>query len=286
MGVKQKISRRGEACLSPTKFTIYCVSFLLLFLSGCGINRQPSVVKIALLAPFEGRYREIGYDALYAARLAIADSGYDHIDLLAIDDGGSVDSAINRAHAIQVDPQIALTLVLGLQVTASEVQTAFGQHPVVIVGQWYTQPAGENVVMLASREIAPRLSQPQPTTITSLTGQSFPIIGSELFALKQMPMLYDDLIGITILSSASLPDEDFTQRYLASDSFVPQPGLLSTLTYDATRLAIESIVKTTPLREIQYEGINGTITFDSDGYWQAAPIYEYTYESGELAIKP
>jgi hypothetical protein len=259
---------------------------LLVLLSGCTVSQQPYVVKIALLAPFEGRYREIGYDALYAARLAIADSGYDHIDLLAIDDGGSIDSAIDRARAIQYDPQIAFTLVLGLQATASEVQAAFGQHPLVIIGHWNTQPRGENVVMLASREIATRLSQPQPTTITSLTEQTFPIVGSELFALKQLPMLYADLSGFTLLSSAQLPDADFTQRYLASDSFVPQPGLLSTLTYDATRLAIKSIVNGTPLRDIQYEGINGTIAFDSDGYWQAAPLYEYTYENGELVIKP
>jgi hypothetical protein len=259
---------------------------LLALLSGCTVSRQAPVVKIALLAPFEGRYREIGYDALYAARLAIADSGYDHIDLLAIDDGGSIESAIDRAHAIQRDPQIALTLVLGLQATASEVQTAFNQHPVLIVGHWNSQPASENVVMLASREIAPRLSQSQPPTITALTEQVFPLIGSELFALKQMPMLYSDLSGITVLSSASLPDADFTQRYLASDSFVPQPGLLSTLTYDATRFAIESIVNGTPFHETQYEGINGTITFDSDGYWQAAPLYEYIYENDELVIKP
>jgi hypothetical protein len=259
---------------------------LLVVLSGCTVNRQPPVIKIALLAPFEGRYREIGYDALYAARLAIADSGYDNIDLLAIDDGGNIDSAIDRAHAIQLDPQIALTLVLGLQATASEVQSAFGQHPLVIVGHWNTQPAGENVVMLASRDIAPRLSQPQPTTITTLTEQEFPLIGSELFALKQMPMLYADLSGITVLSSGSLPDADFTQRYLASDNFVPQPGLFSTLTYDATRLAIESVLNGTPLRETQYEGINGTIAFDADGYWQAAPLYEYIYENDELVIKP
>jgi hypothetical protein len=259
---------------------------LLVLLSGCTVSRQAPVVKIALLAPFEGRYREIGYDALYAARLAIAESGYNHIDLLAIDDGGNIDSAIDRAHAIQRDQQIALTLVLGVQASDSQVQAAFGQHPLLIVGHWNTQSAGENVVMLASREIAPRLSQPQPTTITALTEQMFPVIGSELFALKQMPMLYADLSGITILSSASLPDADFMQRYLASDSFVPQPGLLSTLTYAATNLAIESIINEIPLRETQYAGINGTIAFDTDGYWSDAPLYAYIYENGELVIKP
>lgn len=259
---------------------------LVILLSGCAIHRQPSVVKIALLAPFEGRYREIGYNALYAARLAIADSGYDYIDLLAIDDGGNIESAIDRAHAIQLDPQIALTLVLGLQASDSQVQDAFGQHHVLIIGHWNAQPTGENVVMLTSPEIDTHLSQPQPDSITSLTKNNFPLIGSELFALKQIPLLYTDLRGMTILSSASLPDANFAERYLASDSFVPQPGLLTTLTYDATHLAIESVVNKTPLRETQYIGINGIIAFDRDGYWLDAPLYEYIYENGELLRKP
>jgi hypothetical protein len=264
----------------------YFTLLLLMFLSGCAVNRQLSVVKIALLAPFEGRYREIGYDALYAARLAIADSGYDYIDLLAIDDGGSVESAMDRAQAIQHDPQIALTLLLGLKAVDSQVQAAFGEHPVLIIGHWNTQPSGENVAILSSHTIDSRLSQPQPNNITSITENNFPLMGSELFALKQVSVLYSDLSGITVLSSASLPDVDFIQRYLASDSFVPQPGLLTTLTYDATHLAIESIVNETPLRETQYTGINGTIVFDADGYWRDALLYEYIYENGELVRKP
>ena len=44
---------------------------LLLFLSACAASTQP-VVKIGLVAPFEGRYRQIGYEAIYAARLAQA----------------------------------------------------------------------------------------------------------------------------------------------------------------------------------------------------------------------
>lgn len=258
---------------------------LLLLLSGCAISRPSTIVKIALLAPFEGRYREIGYDALYAARLALADSGYDYIDLLAIDDGGSIESAIDRAHAIRHDPQIALTLLLGLQATDSQVQAAFGQHPLLIVGHWNAQPTGENVSILASREIDSRLSQPQPDSMTLLTESDLPVVGSELFALKQIPMLYTDLSGITVLSSASLAEADFTPRYLASDNFVPQPGLLTTLTYDATRLAIESIVSGAPQREAHYVGINGIIAFDADGYWQNAPLYEYFYENGILVSK-
>jgi hypothetical protein len=256
---------------------------MLFLLAGCGILNQPqTIIKIALLAPFEGRYREVGYDALYAARLALIESDVDTIDLLAIDDGGSVESAIDRAHAILQDPAIKVTLILGIHAANSEVQAAFDEHPVLIIGHWNTQPTGANVSILASPEIDSQLTNPQPSNITALNELEMPLIGSELLALKQLPMLYEDLSRFTALSSASLPDAAFVRRYTASDSFAPQPGLLATLPYDATRLAIASIISTTPLREMTYEGINGTIRFDADGYWHNAPVYEYQYENGIL----
>lgn len=265
--------------MAVRRFVVLC----LFLLSGCGmVNQQPTVIKIALLAPFEGRYRDVGYDALYASRLAIADSGYNHIDLLAIDDGGSVSSAIDRAHAIQNDPAIAMTLILGIHAADSEVQAAFGDHPLLIIGHWNAHPTGENVSMLASRDIDTHLSNPQPTSITALSDLETPLIGSELLALKQIPMLLEDLSGITILSSATLPDAEFTQRYIDSDNFAPQPNLLASLTYDSTRLAIESVVDESPLSDIVYEGIHGAISFDADGYWQDAPMHEYHYENGVL----
>src|SRR5690349_2126250 len=44
------------------------------FLSGCAITPHELTPRIALLAPFEGRYREVGYNAYYAVRLAFVDA--------------------------------------------------------------------------------------------------------------------------------------------------------------------------------------------------------------------
>ncbi len=62
------------------QFSILCFLLTLiatLFLAGCNggtyTNTRP-VVKIGLIAPFEGLYRESGYEALAAMRSAIADS--------------------------------------------------------------------------------------------------------------------------------------------------------------------------------------------------------------------
>src|SRR4051794_35174325 len=85
-----------------------------LFLSACGVMHTP-ITRIALLAPFEGRYREIGYNALYAARLALADAADPQIELLPIDAGG--DQAAERARALSLDPQVKTVILLGYEAT-------------------------------------------------------------------------------------------------------------------------------------------------------------------------
>jgi hypothetical protein len=86
-----------------------------------------------------------------------------------------------------------------------------------------------------------------------------------------------------VISSASLPDELFAERYLASDQFAPEPGLLASLTYDATRLVILAVEqgKKRPevaqsITDMAYEGLNGLIRFQNS-YWADAPIHIYRY---------
>lgn len=87
---------------------------LSLVLSACA-STQP-VVKIGLVAPFEGRFRAIGYEAIYAARLAIREinarggvNGY-RIELVALDDRGEAERAITAARQLIVDPQVVAVL--------------------------------------------------------------------------------------------------------------------------------------------------------------------------------
>jgi WD40 repeat protein len=103
----------------------------------------------------------------------------------------------------------------------------------------------------------------------------------ERLALPQIVDLSNDLEHITIYSSATLPDADFTQRYLSSAEFAPEPGLLASLTYDATAIALEHIATSQPIHDIVHEGLNGQIQFEG-GYWQQAPIFIYRYENDLL----
>ena len=108
---------------------------VLLLLVGCSSYMTTPPVRIALLAPFEGRHREVGYQALYAARLAIAETERTDIDLLAVNDGGTVDRALSRAAALNRDPLVRAVVLLGPYATADSVRERL-QAPVWHVGVW------------------------------------------------------------------------------------------------------------------------------------------------------
>lgn len=83
---------------------------LLLLLAGCA-SVDP-VVKIGLVAPFEGRHRAIGYDAIYSARLAVRQInaaggvGGHRVALVALDDRGDAALARQAAASLAVDPAV------------------------------------------------------------------------------------------------------------------------------------------------------------------------------------
>jgi hypothetical protein len=255
-----------------------------LVLTGCAVFHGEQVQKIALLAPFEGRYRELGYDALYAARLAISDSGIQNMDLLAMDDGGSVEAASIRAAAIRQDSSIKAVIALGIYATSDEVQAALGQElPMLIVGHWNAEARQANVLILSSWEFSSVLNWEGEVTAIPNEGE---VISSEILSLYQVPLLVDEPNRLTIYSSASLPDTNFRQRFINSGLYVSEPNLLATLSYDATGMVMQAILTDTPMREMSYEGINGSISF-GNFYWLDAPIYTYTYdEAGQLILMP
>ncbi len=83
---------------------------VLVLLTAC--SSVAPVVKVGLVAPFEGRDRAIGYDAIYAARLAVREineaggiGGY-RVALVALDDGGQADLAQQTAASLSIDPGI------------------------------------------------------------------------------------------------------------------------------------------------------------------------------------
>lgn len=93
-------------------YTVY--GLLLLVLMGCG-SVDP-VVKIGMVAPFEGAERAIGYDVIYSARLAVRQineaGGVNgvRLSLVAYNDSTFPDEAANVAEALVIDPNIVAVI--------------------------------------------------------------------------------------------------------------------------------------------------------------------------------
>src|SRR5262245_50099283 len=88
---------------------------IAVWITGC-IQTTPKVVKIGLVAPFDGRYREIGVDVIPAARLAIREWAEQNpnrhiaVELVAYDDGGNPDQAEFQAEKLAADSDVAVVI--------------------------------------------------------------------------------------------------------------------------------------------------------------------------------
>lgn len=88
-------------------FLLFSSFFLLV-----GCQSVDPVVKIGLVAPFEGAQRAVGYDVIYSAQLAVREinaaggiGGY-RVALVALDDSGREEFARQTAVSLTLDPAV------------------------------------------------------------------------------------------------------------------------------------------------------------------------------------
>ena len=91
------------------------IATLLPLITAC-IPGAHSTIKIALVAPFTGRHREIGYQAIHGARLALSEytaalgvQGHP-VELLPLDDTGDPQAAIEQANKLLADPDVVAVI--------------------------------------------------------------------------------------------------------------------------------------------------------------------------------
>jgi hypothetical protein len=239
--------------------------FLMLILSACSAV-PPAPHKIALLAPFEGQYRDIGYEALYAAQMSLKE-GYNSVNsasfiILPLDDGGTIASARERAQALTYDSSIVFVLALGPYATAPDVQEAYGDLQVLMVGYWPSIPQRDNIAAFTAdfRDVLPTVPDPY-------LPHDEPLVGGELLSLSQF-----DVEDCTIWSSAAIMSDDFRARYEAMNPFAPPARLIGSLAYAAASVALETVQTKVSVRDFQF---NGERFFNEDGYIQNTARNEY-----------
>lgn len=234
---------------------------LTMQLAACGALQPMEIRKIALLAPFEGQYRELGYNALYALRLAMSEADLDNVQLLSVDDGGDLSSASARIRALNLDSAVVAIIALGEAATHPSTQRS-NDKAMILIGNWGHNRADEDSLYATDQERAESGAR------------------DDLLIARQM-ISGDETPQEFFKSNGSLAEAAFAARYVDGGQDIPRPNWLASLTYDLALLALVSIADERDLSDVALDGLNGKISF-ADGYWQDAPIHQYRFQGGDL----
>ncbi len=276
---------------------LYVLLFLLpssFFLHAC-IHLTRPIVKIALVAPFEGRYRNVGYEVIYAVRLAVREAnaaggvaGYS-IELLALDDSGDAAAAVEQARKVATDPQVVGVIGhwLGANTAAAAPEYEAAGLPLLATG--YATDLPNTAFQLWLSE------SPCPQVATALCPESV----EELRLLEAEGLLESELVSVIL--SAPLPNDStdpaFVERYRAISNGI-EPSFNAVLAYDAAHVLFEAIAHDveangkptragvmTTLAHTEYTGLSGQIRFDVVGDWAEVRGWAYAWKDGEL-VRP
>ncbi len=220
-------------------------------------------MKIGLVAPFEGRYRPIGYEAIYAARLAIrginSRGGINgqRIELVALDDRGEPEKAITAARQLVLDPQVVAVvghLRPDSSAAAMKIYCEAGL-PVIVIESAVN--ACEGAFVLGS---APRDRWPE----------------DRLIFVGNVP----DPNG---LSTA----QEFVKTYNAIPIDGTRAGPIALQTYDVMNLLFAAFARAekidrggmqAALRQIDFSGLGAQYAFDQQGKLIDSRIYVFEYD--------
>jgi ABC-type branched-subunit amino acid transport system substrate-binding protein len=302
--------------LARSRLGMLCAVWIIFMLTAC--QTSPQVIKVGFVAPFEGRYREIGLDVIPATRLAIREWADQHpdsdyvIELVAYDDGASPTQAIEQAHKLAADPNVAV--VIGhwrddTTIAALDVYTEAGIPLVAFTtidlssdGMTYNvAPASSSIEQVLQEWLDQTNSD---TSIVLLPSQSSvqeaaqyihnnPVasIGDSTWGLSQFYSLTESAADGSYFASGYAMPTDLTDAYWTSErilafeegfragSLGAPPGLFSVAAYEAAWVAINMIAST---QGISPSSVNPatTIEFDREGRRINAPIYLYQWLDG------
>lgn len=135
----------GEESFMPFRLRVIllCPLAICSWMIVTGCSSVDPVVKIALVGPFEGKHRDIGYDVIYSARLAVREAnesggvGRYRVGLVALDDFGDAESAQMTAAAVAADPAVVAIVGHWLPETTSAAEKIYVSNdlPMISTGQ-------------------------------------------------------------------------------------------------------------------------------------------------------
>jgi ABC-type branched-subunit amino acid transport system substrate-binding protein len=275
------------------------------------------VVKIGLVAPFEGRYRDVGYEVIYAVRLAVREAnaaggvaGYT-IELTALDDSGDPSQAVEQANKMAADPAILGVIGHWLDATTYAAAPVYATEGLPLLGTTLTDlPPGTFRLWLTpgviERAAAADTLCPLPCDNLEDLGwlrnaraqqPAAPVLGPPLWAQTQFVALAGPLAeGARFVAAAPYPadsaDPAFAGRYRAISNGV-EPGPNAVLAFDAANLLFAALRASAAggraptragmraaLSAVHYAGHSGPISFTPDGNWAEATAWIYEWQGG------
>jgi ABC-type branched-subunit amino acid transport system substrate-binding protein len=242
--------------------TLYAL--LIFALSACTVTRP--TIKLGLVAPFEGRYRSVGYDVIWAVRLAVREAneqdlvtGYG-VELVALDDMGDPDRAREQAAKLAVDPQVVVVLGHWLVATTTAAADDYASAGLALLAAGGVE-ADPQVGRLPLWNVEDCLLRTSSVCLETTAGQQTDLAGS-----------------VCTLAPLALAEFDpgFVNAYRALSGGAA-PGPAAALAYDGARALIQAMRQAAadgrPDREavsaavsdIHLEGVSGTLTWSADG---------------------
>jgi ABC-type branched-subunit amino acid transport system substrate-binding protein len=293
-----------------------------LCLASCIPVTRP-VVKIGLVAPFEGRYRDVGYEVIYAVRLAVREAnaaggiaGYS-VELLALDDSGDPDMAVDQARKAATDPQVvgvigdwldATTLAAAHEYDSEGIPflatTSAPNLPPSAFRLWLTE-ANLQATVPQSRHCPPPCDSLENLDWliqqSSISNPQSPILGPPLWGQQQFVQLAGKAAeGVQFIAPAPLPADStnptFADRYRVISNGV-EPRSYAVLAYDATQVLFDAIKRdvkmnhrrptragvAAALAQTDTSGLSGHFSFDANHNWAEARGWMYEWREGRIA---
>ncbi len=279
------------------------------------------IVKIGLVAPFEGRYRELGYDVIHAIRLAIneinsRDNHGASFALVAFDDGANPELAREQANKIATDPDVVAVLghwipettISAAPIYSSEgipfLATASGLTNSPITFQLY--PHAEELIRLVEtyqsengdeRELTLCECGIESVTAVGEDGGRL-IVGPAVWSLSEFWELNKWEVGVIFVPVAlprDLPPASTFQTEYEELSGGEAPGVFAMLAYDSTKMLLEAIAASeirspaeirtainNGLSQGSYQGLAGVYEFDSSRQSIKTPASLYRWQDGNF----
>jgi ABC-type branched-subunit amino acid transport system substrate-binding protein len=245
------------------------------------------VVKIGLVAPFEGRYREVGYEVIYAVRLAVREAnaaggvgGYS-VELMALDDAGDSEMAAEQARKLETDPQVVGVIGHWLSSTTSAAAPEYDRAGIPLL-----DPISDNALPPSAFRLR---ASPCIYLLANGCYDSWSVVTQSLGA-------GDRLTAIAPLPADSA-DPDFAVRYRAISNGL-EPRFNAVLAYDAAHVLLAAIERDVTknktatrsgvaeaLAQTNLTGLSGAIRFDANGENEGTGAWTYVWNGTEL-VKP